>query len=227
MLIGASQFSAAAFASPANEGQDPRRLIVASFLAGGGFAAKLSMEYTLVASMGLGGDLDAPYVRRRRTGIFMRGIFGQGVALSVSPVMVTLDGGGGITSAVNYIPGWVRADLDAGGGIFAHANAHLHADCAAQAGGGFFARLSEYQKVRAQLAAGGGLGCLFSRKQYIEAVFAAGGGVRVSPWYDLIGEVDTVISMRPFVVVASIPRIKVACVSVIQNEDTIVLEVGI
>lgn len=226
MLIGASQFSAAAFSSPANEGLDPRRLIAASFLAGGGFASKLSMEYTLAVSMSLGGDLDAPYVRRRRTGVFMRGIFGQGVALSVSPVMVTLDGGGGLVSAINYVPGRVRADLDAGGGIFAHANAHLHGDALASAGGLLFARLSEYQKVRAQIIAIGGLGCVFSRKQYLEGIFAAGGGVSVSPWYDLIGEVDTVISKRPFVIVSSLPRIKVACVSSIQHEDITVLEVG-
>ena len=227
MLIGASQFGATAFSSPADEGVDHRRLIVASFLAGGGLASKVSLEYTLSTTMDLGGELDAPLVRIRRTGSFMRGIFGQGVVVAVSPVMVTLDGGGGLVVAASYEPGLLRGVFEPGGGLLVHANAHLRTEGIAQAGGGLTVRLCEYQKIRAQLAAGGGLGVLFSRKQYLTGVFAAEGGVRISPWYELIGEVDTVISKRTFVTVVSIPRIKIACVSAVTHEDTIVLEVGI
>lgn len=226
MLIGASQFSATALASPAYEGQDPRRLLKARFDVGGGFVVKLSMEYTLATSMTLGGELDAPFIRRKRTGVFMRGIFGQGANISVSPVQVTLDGGGGLVAAVNYIPGRIRTALEASGAVYPHANAHLHARILAQSGGGVFIRLAEYQKFRSRIEGGGGLNCGLSRQQYLKALFKAGGGVRISPWYDLIGEVDTVIAARVFVVVASVPRTKVTCVTAQDQEDTIVLEVG-
>jgi hypothetical protein len=227
MLIGASQLSATGFSSPANMGGDPRRLLAASFLAGGSFAAKLSLELTLVAPMALGGDLDAPFIRRKRTDVQMRGLFAQGVDLLVSPVMVTLDGGGGIEAAIDYAPGWLRSVLAAGGGLAVHANGHLRAQATAQAGGGFFSRLSEYQKIRVRMDGGGGLAPGVSRKQYLTGIFQAGGGVRISPWYELVGAVDDVIAKRVFVVVTSVRRDEVIFVSTVEPEDITVIEVGI
>ncbi|MEF2146637.1 MAG: hypothetical protein V3573_14420 [Desulfovibrionaceae bacterium] len=227
MLIGASQFCAAGFASPANVGADPRRFLAASFVAGGTFASKLSLEFKLEAVVNMGGELDAPFIRRKRTDVQMRGLFAVGGNILVSPVMVTLDGSGGLTIGINYVPGWMRSVLEAGGGLSVHANAHLRSQIAAQADGDIFARLSEYQKIKVRLEGGGELSPLFSRAQYLTGRFQAGGGVRIAPWYELIGEVDEVVRKRICVVVASVPRKKVACVSAVEPEDITVLEVGI
>lgn len=227
MLIGAAQFSATGFSSPAYVGEDPRRFLAGSFLAGGTFASKLSLELTIISHMDLGGELDAPFIRRKRTDVQMRGLFAQGVNLLVSPVMVTLDGSGGLTIVANYEPGWMKSVLGAGGGLDVHANAHMRSQVQAQAGGDLFARLSEYQKIKVRLAAGGGIMPAMSRKHHLTAVFQAEGGVRISPWFELIGEVDDVIANRVFVIVASIPRTKITCVSTVEPEDITVIEVGI
>lgn len=227
MLIGAAQFSAAGFASPANVGEDPRRLMAASFLAGGTFASKLSLNLAISTAIDLGGELTAPFIRRKRSDVQMRGLFSVGVNVLISPVMVTLDGSGELTIIANYEPGWMRSAFGAGGGLAAHANAHLRGYAIAQAGGDCAARLSEYQKIKVRLEGGGWITPGVSRKQYLTGVFQAGGGVRISPWYDLIGEVDDVIARRICVIVASLPRQKVVCVSAVEPEDITVLEVGI
>lgn len=227
MLIGASQFGASAFASPADTGADPRRLIEVALVAGGGVSARISPEYALSTTMGLGGDLDAPFVRIRRTGVFMRGLFGQGAYVAVSPVMITLDGGGGLSSALTYAKGRLRSVLTPGGGITPRVNASLRADVQAKAGGGLGVRLSEYQKVRATLAAGGAIRISLSKKHRMSCVFGARGGVKVSPWYDLIGEIDLVYAKRPFVVLVTGGAPKITLVSANPSEDITVLEVGI
>ena len=227
MLIGASQFSAAEFSSPAVEGIDPRRLVEAAFSAGGGFSAKLAVEYSFSTSLNLGGELEAPFVRFRRTSVFMRGILGQGVAVSVSPVMVTLDGGGGVSAIIKYDPARVRCLFAPGGGFSVEVNMRAHARAQAAAGGGVFARLAEYQKFKTRAEGGGNLNTVLSRKQYLESTFTAGGGLRISPWYELIGAVDTVIMMRPFVAIVRRPISEDIYVLAIEPEDIIVLEVGI
>ena len=227
MLIGASQFGATAFSSAADAGADPRRLLAASFFAGGAFSSKLSLELVMDSAFDLGGELDAPFIRRKRSDVQLRGLFAVGTSVLVSPVMVTLDGSGELTIIANYEPGWMRSSLGAGGGLAVHANAHLRGQIAAQAGGKFFSRLSEYQKIKVRLEGGGGITPGFSRKQHLAGIFQPEGGVRISPWYELIGEVDDVIARRICVVVASLPRLKITCVSAVEPEDITVIEVGI
>ena len=227
MLIGASRFGSVGLSSPASVGEDPRRFLEAAFPAGGVLAAKLSIEYAIFASLDLGGELDAPFIRRKRTGVQMRGLFSQGSDLAVSPVQVTLDGSGRLAIVVHYEPGRLRSILGAGGELEVSANAHMRTRIKAQAEGGFFARLSEYQKIRVRLEGGGELAPGVSRKQYLTGTFRAEGGVRISPWYELIGEVDDVIANRVFVVVTHVPRLKVVCVSAAEPEDITVIEVGI
>ena len=227
MLIGASQFGATAFSSAADAGADPRRLLGASFLAGGTFASQLSLEFKLIADMDLGGELDAPFIRRKRSDVQMRGLFAVGTSVLVSPVQVTLDGSGRLSIIVNYAQVKLRGVLGAGGGLLANADAHMRSQIAAQAEGEFFARLSEYQKIKVRMEGVGELHPLFSRQQYLTGVFQAGGGVRISPWYELIGEVDEVVKKRTVVVVASLPRHKIVCVSAVEPEDITVIEVGI
>ena len=227
MLIGAARFSAAGFSSPANVGEDPRRLLAASFFAGGSFSSKLSLELVMDSAFDLGGELDAPFIRRKRSDVQLRGLFAVGTSVLVSPVMVTLDGSGELTIIANYEPGWMRSVLGAGGGLAVHANTHARGQITAQAGGEFFSRLSEHQKIKVRLEGGGGISPGFSRKQYLAGVFQAGGGIRISPWYELFGEVDEVVKKRTFVVVASLPRHKIVCVSAVEPEDITVIEVGI
>lgn len=227
MQTGTSPLNTTPLASPAEIGDDPRRFLAASFPAAGGLRAKLSMEAGVASSMDLGGELDAPFVRIRRTGLSFQGLFGQGADLLISPVMVTLDGGGGLLSAVLYSPGWMKSVVSGGGGLAPNANAFFRGRIRAEAGAGMSIRLSEYQKIKGRLEAGGGLSPVVSRKQYLEATFLADGRIKVSPWYDLIGEVDEVIAKRVQVVVARTPRTKVTCVVRLEPEDIIVLEVGI
>jgi hypothetical protein len=227
MLIGAAQFSATGFASPAFVGEDPRRLLAASFFAGGSFSSKLSLELVMDSAFDLGGELDAPFIRRKRSDVQLRGLFAVGTSVLVSPVMVTLDGSGELSIIVNYAQVKLRGVLSAGGGLLANADARMRSQIAAQAEGEFFARLSEYQKIKVRMEGVGQLSPLFSRAQYLTGVFQAGGGVRISPWYELFGEVDEVVRKRICVVVASLPRQKVVCVSAVEPEDITVIEVGI
>ena len=227
MQTGTAPLNTTPLSSPAEIGDDPRRLIQAAFPAAGGVQAKLSMEAGVASSIDTGGELDAPLVRIRRTGLKFQGLFGQGADVLISPVMVTLDGGGGLSSAVMYAPGWVKSVISGSGGLTPTANARFRGIIRAEAGAGVSAKLSEYQKVRGAFVASGGLSPTVSRKQYLEGTFNAEGRVRISPWYDLIGEVDEVIANKVRVVVARTPRTKVACVTKVEPEDIIVLEVGI
>lgn len=228
MLFSGSTFSGAGFASGGVQGDDPRTLVALAMAASGGVVFGLSAEFGAEMDSTIVGELDAPLVRIRRTSGGFRGIGSLAADVSVSPVMATLDGSGGMVAALGYAQARVRARMAAGGGVDAETAAARSLRSVLKASGGMEVQVFEYHKASAVFEADGGVVISGGKWTTLEAVLAASGGMTADTAYDLFGPVITVVARGPEnVVVAASGLSDEILVLAVEHEDIIVVSEGI
>lgn len=195
MLFSGAIFSGTALSASGGAAvSDPRILVAIDMLASGGATFSVDAEFAAVMDCAVTGTLDAPLVRIRRTTAALPGIGSFAADVSVSPVMVTLDGIGGMAVAVWYAQARVRALMSAGGGADVAMGAGRSLRSVMGAGGGMAAQVFEYHKAAAAFEAEGGAIIFGGRWTALDALFQAEGGMEVDTAYDLFGPVVTVLA---------------------------------
>ena len=228
MLFSGSIFSGSGFATGSVAGGDPRTLVSAAMAASGGVVVGLVAEFVTEIDISIAAGLDSPLVRIRRASASIPGIGSFAADVSVSPVMVTLDGSGGMVVALGYVQARVRGRMAAGGGAVVDMGAGRSLQSVLAADGGMDGQVFEYHKAAAAFAAGGGMSVLGGNWTTMEAFLQASGGMVADTAYDLFGPVITVVA-RASEGVAVLARGSVDDIVVlaIEHEDIIVVSEGI
>lgn len=229
MLFSGSTFSGSGFSAGGGmPGGDPRTLIAVILPASGGAVFGMSAEFGPVIDIPILGGLDSPLVRIRRTVCSMPGVWSFAADVSVSPVMVTLDGNGGMVAALGYVQARVRARLAADGGMNADMDAGRSLRSRLAAGGGMGAQVFEYHKARAVFEGEVKVGVFGGRWTTLEAILAAAGGMTADTAYDLFGPVITVTARaQESVAVTARGSADDILALAAEHEDIIVVSEGI
>lgn len=197
MLFSGSIFSGAPFSAGGSTGADPRTLATIDMLASGSVSFDVDVDFAIAIVGGGAGVFAAPFIRRKRTTGDFPGRLSFAANAEVSPVMITLDGTGGMTTDMGYLQARIRARLQAGGGMEIDNGAEKNFRSVFSGAGGMTAQVYEEHKMRAVLLAGGGFICYAGKWTPLQAVFEGEGALVADTAYDLFGPVIMVTAKEP------------------------------